>query len=293
VLVLDASRCAATRSYKTPRDVDGGQPGNVTTQSYTPYGILASSQVNDGRPRTVTYLSNAQGQVIRRQESDNNAATGDPFELWFRFDGRELGRVGNNGTLETDYATSVSDRGAVPGTGGAFRNGAATGTPVADWGAGYEPVTSYRQGSEGGTYTVREGDTLQGIAERVYGDASLWYKIAQANGLGTNAPLVEGQVLALPRGVLRTANSASTFRPYDPSAVVGDIFPDEVAPQDTSATQPQPQVRRCRNRCGVFGAILLAVVAVAVTAGAAVAALGPVAGGALARRTLSLPDPLQ
>ena len=37
-----------------------------------------------------------------------------------------------------------------------------------------------------GAYTVQSGDSLQSIAQMVYGDASLWYLIADANGITGN-----------------------------------------------------------------------------------------------------------
>ncbi|WP_341208313.1 LysM peptidoglycan-binding domain-containing protein [uncultured Sphingomonas sp.] len=259
----------STITYKP--DVNGNV-SNSTAISYTGQGVLFSAQITDARPRSVSYQADALGQVIRRDESDNRPTTGDPHELWFRFDGRELGHVSNNGTLETDYATSVATRTAAQGT-GAFRNGATTGTAAAEFGSDFQPITSYDQGSAGGIYTVRNGDTLQSIAQRLYGDETLWYKIAQANGLSTETQLIEGQILNLPRGVVRNANSTTSFRPYDPNAVVGDIIPDE-----TSPTQPQPQVRKKKNKCGILGAILLAVVAVVVT----VATAGTLTGAATA-----------
>ena len=234
----------------------------TTAISYTGQGVLAQAAINDGRARTVTYQADAMGQVLRRDEVDGNAAAGDPHEVWFRFNGRELGHVGNNGTTRTDYATSVADRAQSETTGtsaGAFRHGAYYGLGVAEFG-GAQPINSYSQGADGGTYTVRSGDTLASVAQTLWGDASLWYKLAQANGLGADNQLVEGQVLTIPRGVLRSGNSSSTFEPYDPASVLGDITPD------TSPTNPQPQARGRKNRCGVFGAILLVAVAVAVTA---------------------------
>jgi len=35
-----------------------------------------------------------------------------------------------------------------------------------------------------GRATVSAGDTLQSIAETLWGDSSLWYLLAEANGLG-------------------------------------------------------------------------------------------------------------
>jgi len=205
------------------------------------------------------------GQVIRRDEADNNGSNGDPHEVWYYFNGREMTFTGNNGTLNTDYAATANMRLTTQGT-GAFRNGATYGTYGLDLDSSYEATTSFRQGAAGGRYIVQGGETLQGIAQAIWGDASLWYKIAEANGLSGNSTLIAGQALSLPAGVTRSHNNASTFKPYDAGEALGN----------TSPTTPKPPKK---NKCGVFGQILIAVIAVAVTwatAGTFSAALGPV-----------------
>jgi hypothetical protein len=123
---------------------------------------------------------------------------------------------------------------------------------------------------------VRSGDTLQSIAYNIYGDANLWYKLAEANGISGGGSLTEGTSLLLPAGVMKTGHSASTQRAYDPQDAIGDLSP-------TNAKPPK------KNKCGVFGQILLAVIAIAVTAitygalgGAALTGWSAVGAGALA-----------
>ena len=51
------------------------------------------------------------------------------------------------------------------------------------------------------SYTVKEGDTLYGIAEQIYGDGNEWEKIYQANQavIGDNPDLIQpGQELTIP-----------------------------------------------------------------------------------------------
>lgn len=48
-----------------------------------------------------------------------------------------------------------------------------------------------------GSYTVKSGDTLWGIASRFYGDGSRWSEIASRNGVADPKKLQVGTVLAL------------------------------------------------------------------------------------------------
>ncbi|GAA0864479.1 hypothetical protein GCM10009115_19170 [Sphingopyxis soli] len=193
--------------------------------------------------------------------------------------------TGNNGTADLSYTASIADRAGVrpatsATTAGLFHNGTKTGAAAyADFGLSYDPYNSGYQGAAGGTYTVRTGDTLASIAQALWGDANLWYKLAAANGMSGNAALIEGQTLTLPTGVTRSSHSASTFKPYDPTDALGDLSP----------TTPKPPKK---PKCGVFGQILVAAIAIGValiaTAGAASAlsseafstVLGAMTGGA-------------
>ena len=151
----------------------------ATDYAYSGSGYLLSATVGGERPRTVTYWNDLSGQVLRRDEADNRTG-GDPHEVWHRFNGREIGYTGNNGAAAADYQDSVRDRQAAIG-GGAFRFGAGTGSSHADFEQGPEAMTSYATGGAGGGYRARAGDTLTAIAARLWGDASLWYKLAEAS----------------------------------------------------------------------------------------------------------------
>ncbi|MFN5128426.1 MAG: LysM peptidoglycan-binding domain-containing protein [Sphingomonadaceae bacterium] len=235
---------------------------------------MTSAYIADGKPRSVSFTLDEIGQIIRRDESGYiSGQTGNPHEVWYRFSGRQMGYTGNNGTSDLSYDASVGDRRVVgPNSPGTFRNSQVYGGAYADFAQNYDPINSYYQGAAGGSYRVNQGDSLQGIAQSLYGDSSLWYKIAEANGLSAAAALVEGQTLVLPTGVLNAKNNAGTFKPYNAGEAIGDLSP----------STPQPP-KNAKNNCGAFGMILLAVIAIAVTAitaGAATAALGPVLGGA-------------
>jgi nucleoid-associated protein YgaU len=47
-------------------------------------------------------------------------------------------------------------------------------------------------------YTAKEGDTLQKVAAKFYGDASKWHRIADANGIRDPKAIKKGRVLTIP-----------------------------------------------------------------------------------------------
>ena len=150
---------------------------------------------------------------------------------------------------------------ASPSSPGPFRQGATTGTCFADFDQSYEAISPSSQTATSTTYTVRDGETLASVAQTVWGDASLWYVLADANGLDYDSVLVAGQLLTLPNRPTNQHNSADTFRPYDPATALGDTQP----------AAPNPPKKK--KKCGVFGIILRVVVA-AVVAAVVVVSLG-------------------
>lgn len=64
------------------------------------------------------------------------------------------------------------------------------------------------------SYTVQAGDTLAAICKKIYGDASLAYKLATANGIANPNLIYVGQVLTLPeQGVLAAMTPTYTASP--------------------------------------------------------------------------------
>ncbi|XDF33423.1 LysM peptidoglycan-binding domain-containing protein [Paracidovorax avenae] len=110
-------------------------------------------------------------------------------------------------------------------------------------------------------YTVVGGETLKDIARNVLGDASLWWRIADANSLAVSGDgqLTAGQTLTVPKLSLN-ANSVETFQLYDPSQAMGSM--DPVLPVPANG-----------GDCGIVGQIIVVVVSVVVSIFA-----GPVIG---------------
>jgi hypothetical protein len=131
---------------------------------------------------------------------------------------------------------------------------------AADFDFNYTPVSAQYPASTPGSYVVSAGDTLRGIALAVFGDAQLWYLIADANGLKTDADLTAGRNLSIPNKVTNLRNAADTFKPYAPGAIIGDTTPTLPDPP------PPPPIYSSSGGggggCGGFGAILTVIIVV-------------------------------
>ncbi len=250
------------------------QPGTVyaTTYAYDPRNLLDNVYINDTSQRMLDYQQDVNGQTLTM---DTNDASGKntikaPHTRYLVFDGIQRGDVTNDGTTDVDYVTSIKDNTTQSGY-GFFFHGSGTASPYADFSASYQPVNGLSVQGTASNYTVQDGDTLASIAQSIWGDSNLWYLIADANGLsGASQSLTAGTDLIIPNKVANYDNNSGTWRVYDPNAELGNTMPTH---------PPRPQ---SNHGCGIFGEILMVVVAVVVsvfTAGAALAALGLVEGG--------------
>ncbi|MDO9005753.1 MAG: LysM peptidoglycan-binding domain-containing protein [Aquabacterium sp.] len=227
------------------------------------------------------YSTDADGRITRREEIDgpdagprqNNriaAETTFQFENYYFFNGKQVGDVAYNttGAAPRDYAQILAQRPE-----DATQRKAVS---SADFDQNFQPIGPNYPGRTGSVYTVgADGESLQGIAQAVWGDASLWYLIADANGLTSSSQLKAGQTLLIPNKVTNVHNNTQTSRPYDPAQALGDISP----------TLPDPPPPPKKKGCGGLGMIIMVVVAVVasvVTAGAALAAIASMGGPAFA-----------
>src|SRR5262249_49173806 len=144
----------------------------------------------------------------------------------------------------------IAEHTKIPGS-GPFRDGAQTGTSYADFDENYDPINGLNYEGAASSITVQEGDRLESIAQNIWGDSSYWYMIADANGIQSDNDLVAGMTLIIPNKIHNAHNNSDTFRPYDPNTAIGN----------TSPTAP----KKHKAPCGVFGQILLVVIAIAIT----------------------------
>ena len=136
-------------------------------------------------------------------------------------------------------------------------------------------LTAYSNSDIGrSAVTVQSGDTLQSIAQRVYGNSSLWYVLASANAITDDSQLVAGTELVAP-SVKVSKNDAGTFKPYDPNEIIGPTAP---------SLPHIPPPKAC-NKIAMLLMVVVAIVVSVYTFGAALAYFGPMlgaVGGAMA-----------
>ena len=247
---------------QTGIQVKGTDPGNPNAYQWAPgasqfsydvNGHLKTAVLTGGTSATITYTNDAYGQVLEREQK--SGSTMGPRQLYYYLDGNRIGDVGNDGPSRVDYATALAQRDN-PVQPGAFRNG----KPVssADFDENYEPIGPGYPGMAASTYTVRGGDTLASIAQALWGDSSLWYMIADANGLTGSDALIAGQTLSIPNKVTNVHNQSGVYRVYDPGEAIGDAMP-------TLPAEPAPPVHK-HGGCGIIGQIIMVAIAVAVVA---------------------------
>lgn len=224
--------------------------------------------------RMLTYINGYDGKVLTRTEESPQALK---KHRYFYYNGTGIGDIGDDGPSYRDYATILADSQRKADS-NKDKSKEEEYKPVysADFDANFLPVDR-QSGVTSGRYTVRKGDTLQTIAAAMWGDKSLWFMLADANGLRGTEALANGTTLSLPN--LTSTNlhhSNETFRPYNAGQAMGDINP-------TLPEIPPPPIPPAKKAgCGGIAMIVMAVVAVVatvVTAGAAALALGAATAG--------------
>ncbi|WP_169334451.1 YwqJ-related putative deaminase [Hahella ganghwensis] len=297
-------------SYKASKVVvTGSLEGQDPGTSYYAYNSNGHNLfVHDyAAKRSLTYINNHRGQIIQRDEVDwtPNDENKPIRRKFYYLDGIVRGDMGNdNVPSRTDYVQYLASEGDQSYVVGSWTYTTRSGNgdnpryntrtsdivekigysrmkriiPVtsADFDQNFQPINPDYPGKASGYYTTAEGDTLQAIAASQWGDSSLWYMLADANGLSGAETLTAGLNLVIPNVVTNVHNNAGTFRPYDPGLAIGDTTP----------TLPEPPPPPNGGKCGGAGMIVM-VVAIAVTAIVAPYAAGAIANSASATVSLT------
>lgn len=239
------------------KNTASSDPDDIQTSilAYDVNGFLSFVNIKDGRDRNITFVTDQTGQVMRRTEADT-LSTDDPISQFHYFNGKRIGEVTNNGMIyNSSYNGEVyARRWPKPNHPTPFQTGSVA-IPGQDYDLAYVGLTPDSVPTNGQAWTVREGDSLQSIAAAIWGDGSLWYLIAEANGLHSGSLLTAGQTLIVPAKIGNVHSTSDTFRPYDPNRAVGDVSP----------SQPTPPKNNTKG-CGIIGQFFMAIIATVVVA---------------------------
>jgi len=247
------------RRHDKPRWLASG--GASTDSWFDANGFLVAtdrSESTPDKPLGNALVNDAQGRVLHNNQGaarpfdTNTAGFGRIENQAGGFIGGFIGNDSNRGHVQRQLIVNgevlarYGDELVANGTGTEF-----TPTSVAEFQFGAAPMNVRQSNLDAQRYTVSDGETLRSIARSFYGDDKLWYLIAQANGLSGSTQLSTGQTLSIPK-LSASSNAADSFKPYDPSKVVGDLTPNLPMPQNDKG-------------CGGLGQIIMIVVAIVVT----------------------------
>ncbi|MEZ0604617.1 LysM peptidoglycan-binding domain-containing protein [Paraburkholderia sp. IW21] len=265
-------------------DAPGWQPA-TSTYSYDVNGHVKTVYDDGGgeqdKARAFTYRTDTQGRVLRRdgmlnaQVDANGVVVGGAasrLHHYYYVDGHRVGNVGDDGIEKVDYAQELAGQ-LDKGSDSRYKVYAPVAT--AEFDNNYMAVSAVYPGTSPGSWTVHAGDTLQSVAAALWGDSTLWYVLAQANGLKGEDALKAGQVLTVPNRITNVHNTSGTFRAYDAGEAIGNTQPTLPDPPPP----PGPD-----GGCGMSSiiSVVVAVVASVVTVGALAPVMGVIMAGAAA-----------
>ncbi|WP_444925668.1 hypothetical protein ACJJI4_15005 [Microbulbifer sp. TRSA002] len=204
------------------------------------------------------YVTDKEGRTLVREEIRDSGETtlGREMRHFYYFNGHAVGDVGNDRVPSRyDYVKALAE---TDGSGNRHLNDNGDHVQAvqsADFDQNFQPINPSYPAASYTSYEAQGGESLQTIAATIWGDSSLWYLLADANGLRGDEVLTRGQRLELPNVVTNIHNNADTFRPVDGSLQLGDISPT------LPDVPPPPPVDS--DGCGLAQVIVLAVAVVA------------------------------
>lgn len=239
---------------------------------------LTDTEYENGAGRQLLYKTAHDGRILARNELIGAATTYNRAQKYYYFNDTPIGDAGTFGASQTDYATQLAQH---------ARKSDPSNRPVnsTDFDSSFIPINDNYPSSSPTSYTLVSQDiivgdyaeTLKNVALKIWGDSSLWYLLADANGLQAGSPLAAGQNLVIPNVVTNVHNNVDTFKVYSPGQQLGDVNPTL---PDAPPSVPVVQKSGGGGGCGFLSFIIIIVVAV-VTYGASLAAsaaLGATAG---------------
>ncbi|MEX2964757.1 hypothetical protein, partial [Microbulbifer sp. TYP-18] len=199
--------------------------------------------------RAIAYVTDKEGRTLVREEINDSGQSsyGREMRHFYYFNGHAVGDVGNDRVPSRyDYVKALAQA-----EGAGNRHSHSNGDHVqavqsADFDQNFQPINPNYPASSYTSYEAQGGETLQSVAAMLWGDASLWYLLADANGLTGTETLTKGQRLELPNVVTNIHNNSDTFRPVDGALQMGDTAP-------TLPDVPPPPPVDSDDGCGALG----------------------------------------
>lgn len=219
----------------------GGKARGSSTSSYDVNKIRTGVDLGQGDGQETkeleTFTADNEGHLISSKTNKATNATSDDVTVQYLYaEGNPVGSVkteNNNKTFELD---------------------------TGDYKLVQLPNDTRPSG--GTSYVVTGGETLQSIAGMVYGNPSLWFVLADANGIDGSTPLVQGQSIKVPSTVQSGTITADNHVLYSEGDIVGSTLPNLKTP-------PPKKKSKCGAIVAIIATVIVAVVVSVVTIGVA------------------------
>lgn len=245
-MVMEQDGKTFTYTYTTLQDgretriTAAGKANGTSTTQYDANKIRKGVDRGRGdgmdRNDTAFFVADNEGHILYEYHDDGKAASGETRE-YFYANGNPVAQSGVEFDGSRTLLMDQGDYGLVTNT-GSEHPGALS------------------------SYTVRAGDTLQSIAGLLYGNPSLWFVLADANGIDPSQPLKEGRTLQIPSTIRTGSITADNHAVYNEGNIVGSTLPNLKSP-------PPKKKNKCAAIAAIIVTVIVAVVVSVVTVGIA------------------------
>ncbi len=198
----------------TRQRVGGDQSHSLVQIGYDPNGNTEVVLGDNQEPRT--FITNCKNRIVQKKQGPINQEN-----YFYTTSDQPLGRFG---TISPEgFTNRPSD---------------------IDFDLNYHPVSEHFPPPTPSRYIVNQGDSFTSISERMYGDQSFGDLIAEANGYRLEESPPTGLNLTIPNLVnTNIHNWDGQYSIYNPTAIIGSLYPNMPIPNRMVVTAPPPLQR--------------------------------------------------